>query len=435
MSKVLVLGSGAREHALAWKLAQSPHVTRVILSPGAEAVEECLHPLKPCERWEYSEAIFARAKKENVSLVVVGPDQMLADGVVDRFMEMKIPVFGPTQSAARIESSKAFSKSLMKRAGVPTAEFEVFSEQKKAEEYLKKVPAHSWGEGRGWVLKADGLALGKGVSVCDSLEVALIEMERLFGISKQLVIEERLSGEEISWMALCDGETVTLLDPARDYKRLRDHQQGPNTGGMGAYSPVKEALEGDLSKCMIEQVFRPVLRELVKQGCPFRGILYAGLMWNRESNRWWVLEFNARFGDPETQALLPRLESDLYEWFFETANGKLDQKIAKDSSLRFSDDFCVYVVASAQGYPESPRKGDAIEGLQVPGKGFGSDLFMAGVARKNGIWVTSGGRVLGALGKGESLSAARARAYHRLGQIKFRGKHIRNDVGGEGGKA
>ncbi|MCC7440835.1 MAG: phosphoribosylamine--glycine ligase, partial [Bdellovibrionales bacterium] len=313
---VLVVGGGGREHALAWKLAQSPSVSRLILAPGNDGMRTRGGRVM-VERWEFDaargrpefEALAAHARAEKVDLAVIGPDNPLADGLVDVLAEHGVAAFGPRADAARIESSKAFAKQVMKSAGVPTARFVAVRDLEEARKFLRSAP---WPPvSKGWVVKADGLALGKGVRVCEELKEAEAACEELLPVSGSLVIEERLEGVELSWMAFCDGERAALLEPARDYKRLKDGHAGPNTGGMGAYSPVAEAADEGLRERVRREVFEPVLKEMRALGTPFQGVLFAGLMMNPSTRQFWVLEFNARFGDPETQVLLPRLEGDL----------------------------------------------------------------------------------------------------------------------------
>ena len=416
MATVLVIGSGAREHAIAWKLSQSPHVQRLIVVPGNDGMSQ------EWERWpnsSFSELV-QKSKNEKVDLVVVGPDNALSDGIVDQFQKVGIACFGPTAAAAQIEASKSFAKEIMQAAGVPTARFTI---AKTIEEANQTVITFK----NGCVVKADGLALGKGVVVCSSIEEAKKACEQLYPLSKKLVIEEKLQGEEISWLAFCDGENCALLETARDYKRIRDRDEGPNTGGMGAFSPVANVPASWEAKVK-EQVFIPVLREMKRRRTPFRGVLYAGLMVDFEKDQFYVLEFNARFGDPETQVLLPRMKDDLYLWCNSVAQGKL-----KAPKVEFISDAAVYVVGAAQGYPESPEKGKTISGLEIPNSKTSPEQvahFVAGVKNENGTkMVTSGGRVFGALGLGHSLKAAREKAYTRLKSVNFEGLHYRSDIG------
>lgn len=422
MSTVLVIGSGGREHALAWKLSRSPRVTRVIVAPGNDGMEDWVRwPANfsqglPENQKEF-ERLAQRAFEEKVDLVVVGPDNPLSEGIVDIFAEKGIACFGPRAGAARIEASKAFAKEVMEAAQVPTAQCSIVETVEEARRFLQNADWNS-----GWVLKADGLALGKGVFVCSSLNEALSALDTSESLRRgRIVIEERLVGEEISWMAFCDGERCALLEPARDHKRLLDGDQGPNTGGMGAFSPVPGVPDCWYKKVQ-EEVFLPTLREMQKRGVPFRGLLYAGLMVDVKNDRFWVLEFNARFGDPETQALLPRMSDDLYLWCNAVARHNLSEL---SDRVKFSPESVVTVVAAARGYPDSPEKGELISGQKV----IPPQCFYAGVARRSGQLVTQGGRVLATVGIGSDLKEARLAAYEKLKTISFNGMKYRTDIG------
>ncbi len=422
---VLVIGSGGREHALAWKLSQSPQVKRVVVAPGNDAMDpawECW-PVKLAQGKPAFNELALKARDEKIDLVVVGPDNPLADGIVDTMQEAGLTCFGPSASAARIEASKAFAKEVMSGAGVPTARYKTVGSLEEARAFLSSAP---WGAG--WVIKADGLALGKGVQVCVEREEALRAAEQLILISGSLVIEERLVGEELSWMAFCDGERCALLEPARDFKRVGDGDQGPNTGGMGAFSPVPGVPEG-FAERIRNEVFLPTLRELARRGAPFRGLLYAGLMADFARDRYWVLELNARFGDPETQVLMPRIVDDLYDWCEASALGKLDRL---PSRVGFSSESAVVVVGAAKGYPENPEKGAVIRGLQPASPAGGELHFVAGASRRSTgaapEWVTSGGGVFGAVGMGSSLEDARKAAYLSIERVSFEGMHYRKDI-------
>ena len=421
---VLVIGSGGREHALAWKLSQSPRVARVICAPGNDGFPA------EWERWKVAlsqgnlafQALAAKALEEKVDLVVVGPDNALADGIVDVFEAHGVKIFGPSRAAARIEASKGFAKEVMQAAGVPTARYQRVKSAEEAKQFLESVP---WN--RGWVIKADGLALGKGVRVCESLPEALEASRTLIQVSGELVIEERLFGEELSWLAFCDGEHCALLEPARDHKRLKDGDQGPNTGGMGAFSPVPHLPGGaELAHRVRSQVFIPTLREMKRRGTPFRGVLYAGLMVNPEG--FWVIEFNARFGDPETQVLLPRMSDDLYLWCDAVAHGDIS---TLPPDVGFSAGSAVVVVGAAAGYPDSPEKGQKISGGLAGGLEQPAG-FWAGVEKKDGQLVTAGGRVFGALGMGGALETARREAYKHLSEVSFQGMQFRSDIAKSG---
>ena len=416
--KVLVVGSGAREHAIAVKLSQSLQVARVIVAPGNDFM--------PFDKWDVNLSqgaesllkLAKRAKEESVDLVVVGPDQALADGAADFFTSQEVPVFGPKKAAAQIEWSKSFSKNLMREAGVPTAQFRVVN---RFEEARKIIEHEMWS---GYVVKIDGLALGKGVVVAESKKHALETVEKFLPLSGgKLVIEEKLVGEEISWMAICDGENFRLLDPARDFKRVGDGNTGPNTGGMGCISPIPEVSENRAFRERISrEVFAPVMKALKAKGTPFIGVLYAGLMWNRETDHYWVLEFNARFGDPEAQVVLPRIDGDLYPWLAACASGRLKEM---PDEIPFTKQFATYVVLAAPGYPDHPKTGTVITGLD--GWNYG---YVAGVKKnEKGEWITSGGRVLGALGLAATQVLSKTEAYTRLSKIDFPGKQFRKDIG------
>jgi phosphoribosylamine--glycine ligase len=362
-------------------------------------------------------AIAARDAK--VDLVVVGPDNPLADGIVDVFEQEGLRVFGPRRAAAQLEASKGFAKEVMKAAGVPTARYFMASSSAEAQKILKSVP---WpkDQSRGWVVKADGLALGKGVRVCTRFEEASQAATELISVSGSLVIEELLSGEEISWLAFCDGESCALLEPARDYKRLGDGGEGPNTGGMGAFSPVPE-VPSHWKERVRSEVFLPTLREMKKRGTPFKGVLYAGLMCDFANDRFWVLEFNARFGDPETQVLLPRFQDDLYDWCEAVA---LERVGEMKRDVGFVPQVAVGVVGAARGYPERPEKGKPLLGAA----GVAPEYFFAGVSRSGKDMVSSGGRVFLALGLGEDFEKARALAYERIRDLSFEGMQYRTDI-------
>ncbi|MBS1969648.1 MAG: phosphoribosylamine--glycine ligase [Bdellovibrionales bacterium] len=426
--RVLVLGSGGREHAMAWKLLQSPKIKTLVMCPENTAALEQMRQQykKDITGWNDSVkgadsllALAKKAKSQKIDLVVVGPDNVLADGAVDIFQKEGLAIFGPTQAAARLESSKIFSKQVMKAAKVPTADsYEVHSVAD-AEKLVKDL---NWVR-KQWVLKADGLALGKGVEICETREQALTALARLQQYSHSFVIEERLRGKEISWLAFCDGDSCSLLAPARDYKTLTEDPLSPNTGGMGAVCPVPLD-DPKLGDKIRDLVFIPTLREMKKRGTPYKGILYAGLMVDGEDI--WVLEFNSRFGDPEAQVLLPLIQDDLLEWCLASVEGRLSQK---PRVVPMFDEYAVYVVAASAGYPGVVRNGDAIQGLDKWMKTHSG--FFAGVRKDEAQWRTSGGRVLGALGFGNTIAEARAKAFERLEQVQFDGMQVRKDVGAE----
>ncbi len=426
-ARVWVIGSGAREHALAWKLSKSPQVVSIGVVPGNDGMspEWDRIPAKLAEGKVEFERLARVAREQSVSLVVVGPDQPLADGLVDCFEAQGLSCFGPSREASKLEWSKAFSKEVMQAAQVPTARFWAFENASEAKRLLKSVP---WGA-RGWVIKADGLALGKGVRVCRELSEAESAASEFLALSGKIIVEEEVRGQESSWFAFCEGERCVLLDAARDYKQLKDQGQGPNTGGMGAYSPLSE-FDARFAQRVREEVFLPVLREMVKRGSPYRGILYAGLMVDSTSGQYWVLEFNARFGDPEAQVLLARMEDDFFGWAAAVAQRKLAER---PSEVRFTPEAAVYVVAASAGYPESPQLGASLPWnlAQVPE--HPPHLFFAGVRREDpspsARLQCSGGRVLGVMGRGADLKQARSQAYARLERIRFEGMQFRKDIG------
>src|SRR5512133_1432600 len=416
--RVLVVGSGGREHALAWKISRSPLVEAVFAAPGNPGIAKVatLVPLKV----DQVDAIASWARDQRIDLVVVGPEAPLVAGLADRGAALGIPVFGPSAAAAQIEGSKAFAKDVMRGARIPTAEYDTFTEL---------TPALYWAKARGGkvVVKADGLAAGKGVVVCGALaeaEEALrtILVDRVHGAAgAKVVVEERLEGPEASCICFTDGERVRLLAAAQDHKRIFDGDRGPNTGGMGAFSPTPNVTP-QVEKLVEEDVLLPAVRELARRGRPFRGALYAGLMLTPRGPR--VLEFNARLGDPETQPVLMRLASDIVPALLAVAKGDLSK-----TTLTFDPRAAVGVVLAAEGYPGKVTPGDAISGLDGP---FPEDVqvFHSGTAaRPGGEVVTSGGRVLTVCALGRGLDEAAARAYAAAGKISFRGMQHRKDIG------
>lgn len=420
---ILIIGSGGREHALAWALARSPHVSQVWVAPGnggmnwsaASGMAVCQSvPIKVHE----IEKLIDFAIMQRVGLVIVGPEQPLADGIVDRFQAAGLPIFGPSQAAARLEGSKAFAKTFMEAHGIPTAEYACFENIHQAREWL-----HAFG--RLVVVKADGLAAGKGVLVCDTVEEAdaalrLILEDRQFGAAgNRVVIEERLSGKEFSVLAFSDGKTIAPMVIARDHKRALDGDQGLNTGGMGAIAPAP-----DITPVQIEQVcreiFQPTLEGMVAQGTPYLGVLYAGLMQTADGMK--VLEFNCRFGDPETQVILPLLETDLYEVLLACVQGRLHE-----IKLRWKAANCATVVLASGGYPGDYAVGKPISGLDKVGDDV--IVFHAGTALESGQLVTAGGRVLAVTALGPTLDVALQKSYAAIDQIHFEGMHFRRDIG------
>jgi len=416
--RILVVGSGGREHALAWKISRSPLVRALYAAPGNPGIAQVatLVPL----RADDVQGIAAWARGNAIDLVVVGPEVPLVAGLVDRLSHGGVLAFGPTAAAAQIEGSKAFAKEVMAAAGIPTAEHGTFTEL---------APALAWARARGGrvVVKADGLAAGKGVVICGDereAEAALraVLIERAFGdAGARAVVEERLEGPEASCICFTDGERVRLLAAAQDHKRIFDGDRGPNTGGMGAFSPTPNV--GDDIAAMVERdVLLPAIADLARRGRTFRGALYAGLMLTPRGPR--VLEFNARLGDPETQPILLRLASDVVPALLAAAKGDLSAV-----ELEFDPRAAVGVVLAAEGYPGDPVKGDAIAGLDGP-FAEGVQVFHAGTARApDGRVVTSGGRVLTVCALGNDLDDAARRAYQAAGQVTFRGMQLRKDIG------
>jgi phosphoribosylamine---glycine ligase len=413
--KALVVGGGGREHAIVKALRRSPQVDDVLCAPGNAGIAadaECL----PAVAADDPAAIVAASQEHGAGLVAIGPEAGLVAGAVDALEEAGVPAFGPSRAAAELEGSKAFAKELMQEAGVPTAGHVLLRSREESLEHLA-------GASYPTVLKADGLAAGKGVIICGSEEEARAAIdvfftEQRFG-STTVVAEEFLEGEELSLLAICDGENVVPLTPAQDYKRIFDGDQGPNTGGMGSYSPVPGFGAGEVEE-IVDRVHRPVVATMAARGVPFHGVLYAGLMIGPEGPQ--VLEFNARFGDPETQAVLPRLRSDLAELFLAAREpGGLAGITAE-----FDDNWAVTVVLASAGYPESSSKGDVINGLEAAAEV--AEVTHAGTAERNGEIVTAGGRVLNVTGLGTSPAEARDRAYDAASRISFEGMQVRTDI-------
>lgn len=420
---ILIIGSGGREHALAWALARSSHINQIWVAPGnggmnwsaASGMAACQSvPIKAHE----IEKLIDFAIMQGVSLVIVGPEQPLADGIVDRFQAAGLPIFGPSQAAAQLESSKAFAKTFMVTHGIPTAEYACFEDIHQAREWL-----HAFG--RPVVVKADGLAAGKGVLVCDTVEEAdaalrLILEDRQFGAAgKRVVIEERLSGKEFSVLAFSDGKTIAPMVVARDHKRALDGDLGLNTGGMGAIAPAPDITPAQIEQACRE-IFQPTLEGIAAQGAPYVGVLYTGLMQTADGMK--VLEFNCRFGDPETQVILPLLETDLYKVLLACVQGRLHE-----IKLCWKAANCATVVLASGGYPGNYAVGLPIAGLDA----IGDDVmvFHAGTALESGQLVTAGGRVLAVTALGPTLDAALQKSYAAIDRIHFEGMHFRRDIG------
>ncbi len=419
--KVLVVGSGGREHALVWKIAQSPALGALHAAPGSDAIAELAH-CHPEVRANDLDAVVGLARDEGIDLVVVGPEDPLAAGLSDRLREAGIATFGPSAAAARLEASKAFAKAFMERHGIPTAAHAVFERADEAKAYVE-------GLARPCVVKADGLAAGKGVAMCEDAAAAsraIDEMmgERRFGdAGARVVVEEWLRGEEASYYAITDGERVVTLAAAQDHKRALDGDAGENTGGMGAYSPAPVVTEA-VEKKILERVVHPTIRGMAKEGTPYRGVLFVGLMVDAAGDPQ-VIEFNVRFGDPETQPLMARMQGDLLPILAAAARGELDEA----TSIGWGD-AAVCVVLASGGYPREYETGKPIEGLASVAGDDDLVVFHAGTRRRaeGEGFETAGGRVLGLTARGASVADARARAYRAVGQIGFEGVHFRRDI-------
>ncbi|WP_020472167.1 phosphoribosylamine--glycine ligase [Zavarzinella formosa] len=423
--KVLVIGRGGREHAIVWKLSQSPRVTKVYCAPGnaGTAIDGENVNLDITE----FDKLVRFAKKEQIGLTVVGPEEPLTQGLVDAFQKEGLRIFGPNRSAARIEGSKVFSKQLMRHADVPTAEFKIFDHPE---------PAKYWVDTREYpvVVKADGLAAGKGVIVCNTGEEAKRAIDRVmiheeFGgkAGRQIVIEKRLEGEELSVLALVSGRAILPLPGSQDHKAALDGDKGPNTGGMGAYCPATKATPELMSKIESE-VFVPVVHGMKRARYPFSGLMYAGIMLTNQGPR--VLEFNARFGDPETQPLMIRLKSDLLDLLEAVVDEKLGD--LTEDQVVWDPRPAVCVVMAAGGYPGKYENGKPIAGLDEAAKLPDVKVFHAGTKREDNRVVTDGGRVLGVTALGDTLADARKRAYEAVAKISFKGAHYRTDIGDKG---
>lgn len=416
--KTLIIGSGGREHALAWKLAQSPRVGQIFVAPGNAGTARV--GTNVAIGAEDAPALAAFARENGVGLTVIGPEAPLAAGMVDAFQAAGLRVFGPTRAAAQLEASKAFAKAFMQALGIPTAQAQTFTEFETAVTALR-----DWPHENGVVIKASGLAAGKGVIVCDTVaeaEAALREMmlDRTFGAAgDQVLIEERLTGPELSLLAFCDGETAVPLPPARDHKRAYDGDAGPNTGGMGVVAPPPD-VDAALVQQVMETVIRPTVRGMAQRGAPYVGVLYAGLMLTPQGPK--VLEFNCRFGDPETQVILPLLAGDLAEIMLACIDGALTPEM-----VRVKPGAAATVVMASPGYPGEYPKGLPISGLDdAPADVV---VFHAGTAVAGNQTVTSGGRVLAVSAVGDDLETAVARAYAGVEAIHFEGAHYRRDIG------
>ncbi len=421
--KVLIVGSGGREHALAWKISQSPKLTQLFCAPGNGGIAQMAECVDI--KAEDVEGLFKFAKKMAIDLTIVGPEVSLVAGIVDRFAAAGLMIFGPSQAAARLEGSKVFAKEFMHRRNIPTAVFQSFKKIEAARRFVEQAEFPL-------VVKADGLAAGKGVFVCSSIDEAKSALDQ---IMKQkvfaeagncVVIEECLQGEEVSILAISDGEHYVILEPAQDHKRIFDDDLGPNTGGMGAYCPAT-IVSAELLEQIDARVIEPTIRGMQREGIPFRGVLYAGLMVGKDGPK--VLEFNVRFGDPETQAVLPRLKSDLLEVMLAACANRLNQV-----KLNWDPRTSVCVVMSSGGYPGDYEKGKEISGLEQALEFEDVAVFHAGTRKQANKILTDGGRVLGVTGLGQGLEKAIEKTYEAVEQIHFDRCFFRRDIGAKGMK-
>jgi phosphoribosylamine---glycine ligase len=415
--RVLVIGSGGREHALVWKISQSPTAQKIYCAPGSAAISELAEIVSTAPDEITKLADFA--ERERIDLTVVGPELPLTLGIADLFESRGLKLFGPNQAAAQLEGSKAFAKEILKENRIPTAAFETFDDAQTAKRYIAAGKAP-------YVVKVDGLAAGKGVLICASKReaedaIADILVRRSFGAAgARVVIEEFLEGEEASFMAVTDGEHVLPLASSQDHKRIFDHDAGPNTGGMGAYSPAP-VLSAAIENQILTAVLKPLLAGLKRRGIRYRGVIYVGLMITASGPK--VLEFNARFGDPECQAIMMRLKSDLVTLMESAISGNLRQ-----IEIEWYDEAAVCVVLTARGYPGDYDKGREIHGLETLRNWQNGFVFHAGTRRETGKWVTSGGRVLGVTARGATIRDAAAEAYNAVHKIAWDGMHYRTDI-------
>jgi phosphoribosylamine--glycine ligase len=416
--KILVIGSGGREHALVWKISQSPKTKKIFCAPGSAAIGELAEIVAIAP--EQIEPLADFAAREKIDLTVVGPELPLTLGIVDLFQQRGLRIFGPNRLAAQLEGSKAFAKEILRDTGIPTAAFGAFADAAAAKDFIatQKMPV---------VVKADGLAAGKGVLICATRSEAqaavdAILVNQCFGTAgKKVVVEEFLDGEEASFMVLTDGAHILPLASSQDHKRVFDQDQGPNTGGMGAYSPAP-VITGEVQGRIFSDVLIPLLADLKKRNIEYRGVLYVGLMITRDGPK--VLEFNARFGDPECQPIMMRLKSDLVALMDAVINGTLAEARAK-----WHADPAVCVVLTAGGYPGTYETGKEIQGLEKLQEWSSGFVFHAGTAKENDRWLTHGGRVLGVTARGKDIRGAVHNAYRAVGEISWDGMHYRKDIG------
>ncbi|MGD9496622.1 MAG: phosphoribosylamine--glycine ligase [Armatimonadota bacterium] len=415
--RILVVGSGGREHALVWKIAQSPLVEQIYCAPGNGGISrlaECV-PVSA----EDIEALGDLAQERAIDLTVVGPERPLIRGIVDHFRSRGLTIYGPTAAAARLEGSKSFANELVQRAGAPGKAFQVFDDAGEASRYVRQAGAPI-------VVKADGDAAGKGVTVAETTQEALeaiqrCMVERAYGAAgERVVIEERLEGQECSIKAFVNGASIVPMVPSQDYKRIYDGDEGPNTGGMGCYSPVPAVTEALFTQ-VIDDIIKPTVVQMAAEGSPYTGTLYAGIILTEDGPR--LLEYNCRFGDPETQVVLPRLQTDLVELLLATVEGRLDR-----TQALWRDDCAVCVVCASAGYPGSYEKGKEITGLKEAEADERVIIFHAGTKRMGRRYLTDGGRVLGVTALGATWAEARDRAYNAVGAIDFEGMYFRTDI-------
>jgi phosphoribosylamine--glycine ligase len=417
--RILVVGSGGREHALVWKIAQSRLVAKIFCAPGNGGIAH----LAECVDIKADDVfgLLEFARKEKIDLTVVGPEVALSLGIVDEFIKAGLKIFGPNKNAANLEASKVFSKQLMQKYNVPTADFKVFDDPEAANKYIEKIGAPC-------VVKADGLAAGKGVVVAKTVKeargaVASMMQDKIFGdAGKKIVVEECLAGQEASIMVITDSKQVLALASAQDHKRVFDNDQGANTGGMGAYSPAS-IVTADILVEVMEKVIYRIIDGLAKEGIGYRGVLYAGIMLTKEGPK--ALEFNVRFGDPETEVILPRLKSDLVEVMLAAT----DEELIKVKNLYWDPRACVCVVCASGGYPGDYAKDKEIKGLEEAEKLKDIVVFHAGTKKSGDKILTSGGRVLGVTGLGDTIEDAIHKTYKAVSKINFEGMHYRKDIG------
>lgn len=410
--KVCIIGNGGREHALAWKLHHSPSVTDVYVVPGNAGMASVATMVEI--DWKHRETLMSWLVEYQIDLVVIGPELPLVEGLSDAIRAVGIPVFGPSKQASRLEGSKSFAKALMYRYEIPTAKYEVCKDVETGNSII-----HQWGVPI--VLKRDGLWGGKGVTICETFTEAEQVLEEILSSSEEsVVIEEYMQGQELSLLSFVDGTHVLPMIGARDHKRLLDHDEGPNTGGMGAYAPVLE-LNDSLEQEIVDTMVKPIVKAMAEEGYPYIGCLYTGLMLTEEGPK--VVEFNARFGDPETQVILPLLQSDLGDIMYATATGQLE-----GMTLEWSKQYAACVILASKGYPQQPLTGRSVIG-DIHTMDTVSMVFHSGTAYERGHYVTQGGRVLGVVGVGDTLEQSLGHAYERVAMIDFEGQQYRKDIG------